>query len=112
MEIRLIISADESALEFSRNLGAMFLNSEEFKNSFTEAVKTEVKTETKKEEVKTDVKTDVNKSITIEQIRAKASEMLQSDPKRLAKAIQHFGIERVPDLKPEQYEDFMEYING
>lgn len=108
MEIRLIISADESALEFSRNLGAMFLNSSEFKNSFTEAVKAEVKTETKKEEVKTEVK----KCITIEQIRAKASEMLQSDPKRLAKAIQHFGIERVPDLKPEQYEDFMEYING
>lgn len=100
-EIKIVISADESALEFSRNLG-LFLQ-----NICSESINVEsdpIPSPVKKEES--------TPSITMEEVRAIAAEYLKKDRKKLAQTIFQFGVQKVPDLKPEQYVPFVEALRG
>lgn len=113
-EIKIIISADDSALEFSRNLAGLFQNltSKVTETAVGAALTQEVK-ETKPEPVKVEAPAS-NASITLEEVRAIASEYLQDPAKRqkLTQTIFQFGIKKVPDLKPEQFGPFVEALRG
>lgn len=104
MEIVVKITADDRALEFSRNLGKLLekvVSNEVVKTEVEKVVVNEV-TETPAEKPK----------ITLEEVRKKASEYLEKDPKKLARTIQSFGCGRIPDLNPDQYEAFLEALDA
>lgn len=126
MDIKLVISADESALEFSRNLAAAFAGGADV--DITANVQTVVQSavETKEEEGATAKSTPAPVkataepvqpekqagALTIEKVRAAAAKVKDSNPRRLAEAIQHFNIKKVPDLKPDQFQEFVEFLNA
>lgn len=110
-EIKIIISADDSALEFSRNLAGFFQN---LTSKVTETAVSTALTQEVKELKPEPVKVEASASITLEEVRAIASEYLQDPNKRqkLTQTIFQFGIKKVPDLKPEQFGPFVEALRG
>lgn len=99
MEITVRLTADESALEFARLLGGALSKIEKAPKKET-ATKVEV---SKKEESKP--------SVTLEACREKAAAVMATDPQKFKEALKAFEIRKVPELAPEQYEAFMEFMS-
>ncbi len=92
MDITLTIRADESALEFARLLSKAPVMAQP-------SVKTSTAQEAKKE------------TPTLEECRAKAADVMSSDPEKFKRALMNFSIRKVPELKPDQYAEFMEFLS-
>lgn len=119
MEVKIIFSADESALEFSRNLGGIMdyvkeaLMKDALEKDAQEASVPEVLIAEAEENTVAETKATITeKPMTLEEVRAVAAEFLEKNPKKLAKVIHSFGVGKVPELKPEQYSSFVEALNA
>ncbi len=109
-EIKIVISADESALEFSRNLAGLLQN---IIPKTVEVASAQIETTTQPTPVKEESASPTSApSMTMEEVRAIPAEYLKKDRKKLAQVIYQFGVQKVPDLKHKQYVPFVEALRG
>lgn len=123
MEIKVIITADEKALEFARDIArsssklGIIGDFEEIKEKVKTAVETEIQSEDDRpwETIEPDpikvepVETpEAIKKYSVEEIRAAGAEYMKQKGKVAFKAVlKKFNIEKLPQLAEEQYAEFM-----
>ena len=128
MEIKVIITADEKALEFARDIArsssklGIIGDIDQIKDQVKTAVETEIQSEEDrpwetiepdpiKVEVKTEPKSvpeEPTKKYSVEEIRAAGADYMKLKGKAAFKAVlKKFNIDKLPQLTEEQYAEFM-----
>ena len=132
MEIKVVITADEKALEFARDIArsssklGIIGDLEEIKEKVKTAVETEIQAKEDKpwetiepDPIKVEVKAEPKpvpeeptKKYSVEEIRAAGAEYMKEKGKVAFKAIlKKFNIEKLPQLAEEQYAEFMAEVD-
>lgn len=131
MEIKLVITADEKALEFARDIArsssklGIIGDLEEIKDQVKTAVEAEIKSEedrpwetiepdpikveVKAEPVETpEVPENPAKKYTAEEVRAAGAEFIKQHGKEAFKEVlAKYGIKKLPELPKEKFAEFM-----